>query len=299
MRMKQKMNGKMRIDKGVQIFFYILLVILSLSLLVPVIWMLMNSFKGNIEYYQKPTFSLPESLDFDNYAFFLNNIKYEVKRPEGTYVYTLPWMFMYSIIWAVVPSAFSILVTTMCAYVIARYKFPGRNFLYAFALVIMMIPTMGSLAASYRLYINLGLYNTYFGIFIMYLGGFSSSFLFLYGFFKGLSWTYAEAAFVDGAGHFRTFFTIMLPIAFPAIGAVAVLAAINIWNDYFNVYLFAPLKATVAVGLNYVQGAISGGRVGYPHLFALIILSMIPILVIFVLFQRTIMDKMAMGGIKG
>ena len=121
----------------------------------------------------------------------------------------------------------------------------------------------------------------------------------LYGYYKKLSWTYAEAAMVDGASHLRVFLQIMLPIAMPALGAVGILCAIGIWNDYFTVYLFAPQKATIAVELNYVQNAISGGSIKYPHLFALIILSTLPILAIFIVFQKTIMDRMALGGIKG
>lgn len=281
---KSKRSAEERVLK---IAAFIVFVLYALTLIFPFAWCLISSFKRSII---ANLWGFPDVWMTENWAEALQITVRGV---------TVQGMFLNSLIFVAVGTVLTVMSSSFTAYAISKYKFPGRNFLYAFALVIMMIPTMGSLAASYRLYINLGLYNTYFGIFIMYLGGFSSSFLFLYGFFKGLSWTYAEAAFVDGAGHFRTFFTIMLPIAFPAIGAVAVLAAINIWNDYFNVYLFAPLKATVAVGLNYVQGAISGGRVGYPHLFALIILSMIPILVIFVLFQRTIMDKMAMGGIKG
>lgn len=96
----------------------------------------------------------------------------------------------------------------------------------------MMIPTMGSMAAMYRLYNTIGLINTYTGIFITAMGGFGSGFLLLYGFYRNLSWTYAEAAQIDGAGHFRIYFGIMLPMAVPALTAVGILTGIGFWNDY-------------------------------------------------------------------
>lgn len=302
MRMKQKMNGKMRIDKGVQIFFYILLIILSLSLLVPVIWMLMNSFKGNIEYYQKPTFSLPESLDFDNYSFFLNNIKYEVKRPEGTYVYTLPWMFLYSIVWAVVPSAFSILVTTMCAYVIARYKFPGRNFLYSLGIVVMVLPIVGSSGSAMLVRRQLGIFDN---MPLMILTGpsvaFSGmNFLIMYAAFKGVPWEYAEAVFIDGGGHLRVFLSIMLPMVLPSAGVLVLLGIIGGWNDYETFLLWLPSYANVARGIYNFQylGRLDLGAT-MPQILAGFVVVSLPMIILYICFQKVITANFMVGGLKG
>lgn len=86
------------------------------------------------------------------------------------------------------------------AYVITKYEFPGRDVFYSFAVIVMMIPTMGSMASTYKMYNAIGLINTYTGYFIFACGGFGSYFLIMYGFYKNLSWTYAEAAQIDGAG---------------------------------------------------------------------------------------------------
>lgn len=277
-------------SKGERILFgvcFVLFSLYALTLIFPFAWCFISSFKKSIV---SNLWGLPKVWRWENWS---EALSITVKTVS------VPGMFFNSMVFVSVGTVLSIASCSLTAYTISKYRFKCRSFLYVLALVIMMVPTMGSLASTYRMYVRLGLYNTYFGIFVMYLNGFGGYFLFLYGFFVSLPWTYAEAAMVDGASHLRVFLQIMLPIAMPALGAVGILCAIGIWNDYFTVYLFAPQKATIAVGLNYVQNAISGGSIRYPHLFALIILSTLPILAIFIVFQKTIMDRMALGGIKG
>jgi raffinose/stachyose/melibiose transport system permease protein/N-acetylglucosamine transport system permease protein len=93
------------------------------------------------------------------------------------------------------------------------------------------------------------MYNTYWGPIVASFGGFGMGFVLLYGFFKNISWTYAEAAFLDGAGHFTVFLRIMVPMAMPAITAIAIQGAIGIWNEYYTFYMYAPDRVTVALGL--------------------------------------------------
>lgn len=152
------------------------------------------------------------------------------------------------------------------------------------------------MAAMYRLYNNIHLIDTYTGIFITAMGGFGTGFLLLYGFYKNLSWAYAEAAQIDGAGHFRIYFTIMLPMAAPALVAVGILQGIGYWNDYFTVYMYAPGKANIAYG---IQRIYAGARTNLPSVFAAMMLSILPVLAVFACFQKTIMNNTAVGGVKG
>lgn len=160
----------------------------------------------------------------------------------------------------------------------------------------MMIPTMGSMASTYKMYNAIGLINTYTGYFIFACGGFGSYFLIMYGFYKNLSWTYAEAAQIDGAGHFRIYFTIMIPMAVPVLVSLGILSAIGYWNDYFTVYMYLPEKATIAYGLQMIADQ---NKNNLPQVFAAMIFSMIPVLIVFSLFQKTIMNNTTVGGIKG
>lgn len=266
---------------------FVLFVFYAISLLFPFLWCFMNSFKGMQEFFYNVN-GLPVVWYFDNWktSFTLsidNNI-------------TIPQMYLNSVILTVGCTFFSMFSCSATAYVLTKFDFYGKSAIYTAAIVIMMIPTMGSMAAMYRLYNNIGLINTYTGIFITSMGGFGSGFLLLYGFYKNLSWTYAEAAQIDGAGHFRIYFGIMLPMAVPALTAVGILTGIGFWNDYFTVYMYAPEKANIAYGIQRIS---SEAGADLPQVFAAMMLSVIPVLVVFACFQKTIMQNTAVGGVKG
>lgn len=266
---------------------FVLFVLYAISLLFPFLWCFMNSFKGMQEFFYNVN-GLPVVWYFDNWktSFTLsidNNI-------------TIPQMYLNSVILTVGCTFFSMFSCSATAYVLTKFDFYGKSAIYTAAIVIMMIPTMGSMAAMYRLYNNIGLINTYTGIFITSMGGFGSGFLLLYGFYKNLSWTYAEAAQIDGAGHFRIYFGIMLPMAVPALTAVGILTGIGFWNDYFTVYMYAPEKANIAYGIQRIS---SEAGADLPQVFAAMMLSVIPVLAVFACFQKTIMQNTAVGGVKG
>ncbi len=266
---------------------FVLFVLYAISLLFPFLWCFMNSFKGMQEFFYNVN-GLPVVWYFDNWktSFTLsidNNI-------------TIPQMYLNSVILTVGCTFFSMFSCSATAYVLTKFDFYGKSAIYTAAIVIMMIPTMGSMAAMYRLYNNIELINTYTGIFITSMGGFGSGFLLLYGFYKNLSWTYAEAAQIDGAGHFRIYFGIMLPMAVPALTAVGILTGIGFWNDYFTVYMYAPEKANIAYGIQRIS---SEAGADLPQVFAAMMLSVIPVLAVFACFQKTIMQNTAVGGVKG
>jgi len=162
----------------------------------------------------------------------------------------------------------------------------------------MVVPLVGTLPALFRLMESLGLLNTFPGILILYSSSYGMSFLLLYGFFKSLSWSYAEAAFIDGAGHFGVFFRIMLPIAKPALIAVAIISGIGVWNDYGTPYIFLRDYPTLAVG---IQEMVRRARFdqNFPVLFAAMLIAVTPIILLFAAFQKIIMANTIAGGLKG
>lgn len=266
---------------------FALFVLYAISLLFPFLWCLMNSFKGMQEFFYNVN-GFPEKWYFDNWK---NSLTLSIDNNI-----TIPQMYLNSVILTVGCTFFSMFSCSATAYVLTKFDFYGKSAIYTAAIVIMMIPTMGSMAAMYRLYNTIGLINTYTGIFITSMGGFGSGFLLLYGFYKNLSWTYAEAAQIDGAGHFRIYFGIMLPMAVPALTAVGILTGIGFWNDYFTVYMYAPEKANIAYGIQRIS---SEAGADLPQVFAAMMLSVIPVLVVFACFQKTIMQNTAVGGVKG
>ena len=267
---------------------FVIFAIYAVTLIFPFVWCFYNSFKTNNEFFGD-VWAMPKVWLFGNWS--------EALRLSVNGI-NIIGMFGNSILIVVVNTTIRILMSSMTAYIIAKYPFKGSGAFYSLALVLMMIPSVGSMAATYKLYNNIGLYDTYFGIFIGAFGGFGSSFVLLFGFFKNLDWSYAEAAFIDGANDYSVFFKIMLPMAMPGLTAVGILSAIGVWNDYFTIYMFAPSKVTIAVGL---QGLVNRMQyqANYPLLFAVMIMSIIPVIAVFATFQKTIMENTTIGGVKG
>ncbi len=200
--------------------------------------------------------------------------------------------------YVVILTLVGVLVPLQTSYVVAQYRFKLRKVYYAVAIMTISVPVVGGLASMIILLTKLKLFGTYVGIYVMGASGFGGSFLLFYSFFRSMSWSYAESAFIDGAGHFRVFVSINLPMAVPIIVSVMILSFLASWNDYFNVYMYAKGRPTLAVGIQFL-GEMMMSQNRYPELFAFMMVSMVPGLVIFGVFQRTIMGNVSIGGLKG
>ena len=266
---------------------FVIFTVYAVSLLFPFLWCLMNSFKTQVDFIHNVN-RLPQGWTFENWV---NSFSLRIDGGVG-----VPMMYVNSVILTLGCTFLSLCSSSATAYVLSKYRFPGRKILFTAAIVIMMIPTMGSMAAMYRLYNDIGLINTYTGVLITALGGFGTGFLLLHGFYGNLSWGYAEAAQLDGAGPFRIYFQIMLPMAVPALVSGGILQGIGYWNDYFTIYMYAPQKATIAYGIQRINAE---AGINIPLVLAAMMMSIIPVLVVFACFQKVIMNNTSVGGLKG
>ena len=208
---------------------------------------------------------------------------------------TLVGMTINSLWYAAGSSFFGILFPSITAYILSKYKFPGRNALYVYAIVTMMLPIMGAAAASIKFYKNLGILDTNFMI-VMFASSFGDTFVMLFATFKGISWEYAESAFIDGANHFTVWFRIMLPQAASTLVALFMVGFIGRWSDSDTALLYMRTHPTIASGLYRYS---IRGSYNVPALFAGFMMSMIPVLALYIAFQKTIMDIQIGGGLKG
>lgn len=267
-------------------FVCLLFSIYAISLVFPFVWALINSFKTSVEFFSiDSVWKLPQKWMFSNYITVLT--EYEIGK-----------MFLRSIYVTVAGTVLAVMMSAATSYVVSKYEFKFRGLIYMTAITVMVIPTVGSLSATFKLVNDLGIYNNLILFPIMYAGGFGFGFLLLYAFFKGISWTYAEAAFVDGANDFDVFFRIMMPQAKPALVALGIIQGINIWNDFFGPFMFIPEQKTLAVGLQDLVN-IMQYRAEWPMMFAAMIISALPIIIVFMIFQKTIMENTVAGGLKG
>ena len=284
------MGCMMKPSKTEKIVLWITFVIFALyaiSLLYPIFWLVLNAFRTSSEFSQNP-FGGPTGY-FQNFidAFSLT---------VGTT--NLVGMFVNSIILVAGCTFVAIFVPAITGYVVAKFEFPGQKLLYGVAISSMLIPSIGTLTATFKLVVALGLYNTHIGIIIMASGGFGFNFVMIYGFFKGISKTYAEAAQLDGAGDFTVFIKVMIPQVMPSLVAIGIISAINYWNDYFTPYMFLRQYPTVAVGLQQLVDQ-NTYNPNWPRLFAAMLISIIPPVAVFIAFQKTIMENTVAGGLKG
>jgi len=280
--------NKSKTEKIVLWITFVIFALYAISLLYPVFWLITNSLKQTKEFGADP-FGFPKSFYMKNYvdAFSLT-----VGRTK------ILGMFVNSVILVVGCTLVSVFVPAITGYVVAKFEFPGSKLLYGVAISSMLIPAVGTLTATYQLMVDLRLYNSYIGIIIMSSGGFGFNFVMVYGFFKSISKTYAEAAMLDGAGEYKIFFKVMLPQVKPSLIAIGIIAAINYWNDYFTPYMYLRQHPTIAVGLQKIVDKVQANNT-WPQLFAIMLISILPPVAIFIAFQKTIMENTVAGGLKG
>ena len=191
----------------------------------------------------------------------------------------------------------SILTSSMVCYILVFYKSKFTKFLYNLGIFISILPLYGSTAATMQLYEALNFINNPFAL-ITSIGLYGGYFFYMYSFYKSLSWDYAEAAFVDGASHYRVFFQIMLPMALPSIAALFVMSFISAWNDYESTILYMPKFPNLAYAVYALETQMEYNN-AVPSYMAGVLVSLVPILTLFLIFQNSIMEKVHLGGLKG
>lgn len=289
--MKRRLHQKNRHTPGawaVTIFFSVCLLIF----LIPYVYALFASLADYKEYYFS-IFPFPKNgLKFSNYVEAWTSLTY-----EGN---TIPKMILNSLWFAGVGSFLNILVPTFGAYICAFYKFRGRNFIYWFALITMMIPIVGGMPSTLKYVSALGGYNSLSYVFIM-VQTIGADFIIMYSCLKAVDWAYAESAFIDGAGHFTVFFKIMLPQVVSPMTALILSNFIANWANAETSLVYYPELPTLATGLYHFRTFVitAEGMQRYPAYFAAILLCIIPTVALFSIFQKKLMDIQLGGGLKG
>lgn len=281
---------------------FVVVIVYVLSLLYVLGFGIVNSLKSSMDYRRGNVFGLPRAdygWQFANFATVFKRFRRQINPPGDMprYVY-MPEMFLNSVWYAVIVSVFSIAVQVMVAYAVAKYRFRLRGLIHTVAIVVITVPIVGSLASELQLARFLHITNSALGVALMQCKYPGIYYLVFYAMFKNVSWTFAEAAQIDGAGHLTIFFRIMLPMVMSTVIAVFILQFIANWNNYTTPMIFTPLKPTMAYGLFTFQTNQDTG-VSTPLKLAAGILTCIPVVILFLVFRNKIMSNITMGGIKG
>ena len=276
----------------------IILLLFCVSLLVPFFWMIFTSFKNPIDYILN-VFGLPEKFEFGNYATVFKLLKIRVIVDEWLIEYNIFNMLLYSLIIAVVSGFMNVFVPTITAYIVSKYSFGVKNLIYNTAIIVMIIPIVGNLPSQLRVTQALGIYNNLIPYLVFSAGPFGFNFILMYGAFKSISWTYAEAAFIDGAGHSTVMWKIMFPMIMPTFSTLFILGFIGHWNDYMIPITFLPSYPNLAYGMYNFQ--LEAARLGaaMPEILAGFVIVSIPTCVMYFTLQKFGLKNVRMGGLKG
>lgn len=274
---------------------FLVLLLYALSLLLPLFWSLMSSFKGKIDF-------LKNGLGFP--VEFVNNYdgifdRFVVPDPnavgssEGI---GFGAMLVNSLWYAVGTSLVSTCVAFLVAYVVARFKFKMCDIVYTIVIFQMIIPTVGTLPSELRIANALQLYDTPYGILFMksYVTGLY--FLSFYAALRVIPKDYEEAAQLDGASNFTVMTSIITPMVTGVFTTVLLLTFITYWNDYQTPLIYIPSYPTVAYGLWHYINVDSSGSV--PMKLSGCMIMAVPLFILFILFQDKLMGNVSVGGLK-
>jgi multiple sugar transport system permease protein len=271
-----------------QVLRHAILIAAALCMVYPLLWMIMSSLKPDALIFSDPT-ALPTSLDFSSYVDGWTSLRVS---------FTTFYINSFIISGLVVIG--NLLACSLTAFAFARLKFRGRPFWFAMMLGTLMLPYHVTLVPQYVLFLNLGWVNTFLPLIVPKFLAVDAFFIFLMvQFFRGIPREIDEAAVMDGCGPWRIYWKIMLPLSTPVLATAAIFSFIWTYDDFLGplIYLNDMKTYTVPLALRAFVDS-SGGESLYGELFAMSSLSLVPVFVVFLAFQRLIIRGVAMGALK-
>ncbi len=266
---------------------HVVLIAFGLLMIAPLVWLVSSSLKPAGETFLWPPTLLPSYPKWANYDDLFGKTFYLLWMRNSTVVSGLTILG-------------SVLSSTLVGYSFARLRFPGREELFILCLSTMMLPTIVTLIPSFVMFRHLGWIDTFAPLIVPAWFG-SPFFIFLSRqFFRTIPYEYDEAARVDGAGSFRIWWQVLMPMARPVVGTIIIFAFIGSWNDFLHplIYLLQEQNLTLAVGLRSLQSLYARGG-GITYIFTGSFLMTLPVLLIFFLAQRYFLQGIALTGLGG
>jgi multiple sugar transport system permease protein len=268
-----------------EVILTLFLIVGCIIMIYPFVWMISSSFKSVSEMFMIPPTIIPHDPTLENYKIVLNKMS------------VLGNMYKNSIIVSGSITIIQIFVCSAAAYVFAKMKFPGKNIIFALFMASMMVPAQLLVIPNYIIIKNLHLINS--PVSLILLGSFSAFGVFLMRqFFMTLPNDLNDAAKIDGCGHFVSYFYIHLPLAKSTIAVNSILCFNTAWGDFFNPLIFIKTikNMTLPLGISLIQGVYS--QQSPAVMVTTLVLSIIPVLIVFAFARERLIEGIAMTGIK-
>lgn len=281
------MKKSMKISTVIfNIIKYLSLIIASLVAIIPVVVCVLTAFKTNEEYASSSVLAAPKSwLYFENFKIAIE----KANMLRG---------FLNTAIVLVVVLACSVLISAMLAYVLNRFSFPGRGMIENLFLFASLLPGIAMQVTIYKIMYWLGFINHLYGYMVVLMGTDIISIYIFLQFFENLPVSLDESAIMDGCTYFGVFFRILFPLLKPAIMTTLVLKGVSVYNEYYasSLYLTLPELKTISTALYTFTGPYGNQ---YNYICAGVLITIVPILIFFLVFQKQVYSGMAAGAVKG
>jgi len=268
-----------------QIMIYTVLILISIFMILPFIWMLSTSFKLPEDIFGYPPKIIPQSPTFSNYLYIFQE-KNTVR------------ILLNTIIIALSTTLLSLFFTTLGGYGFAKFEFPAKKSLFAILLATMIIPAAVMMVPSFVIMRKLGWVDTFLPLIIP---GAANAFgiFFFRQYISTINDELMDAARIDGASEFKIFWSIILPIIAPGMTSMGLIFFMRSWNDYLGplIYLKSPKNLTITLAINSLSGG--AGLTAWGEQMALSVISLLPLLIIFLIFQRQFVEGITAGAVKG
>ncbi len=286
----QKLLAQKKNQSLINSFLYHLLVgVIGLLMLYPVLWLVASSLKPEDEIWTNVNSLVPSQLEFENYQ----------QGWQGFGGISFATFYQNSFIYAGLGTLLTVSTSAIIAYGFGRVRFRGKRIWFVIMMLTLMLPSQVLIIPQYIIFSKLDWLNSFLPLLVPRIGGEAFFIFMIIQFIRGIPVDLDEAAMIDGAGQFGIFFHIILPQLKPAIITAAIFSFYWTWEDFLNplLYLTDPKLYTVSVALRNFSDA--GTVTDWGAIFAMLSLSLVPVFIIFVLFQRYIVEGIATTGLKG
>jgi multiple sugar transport system permease protein len=271
-------------DRTARIVLYVILVLALLAVVGPFVWMALSSVKPEAEIRAVPPTWLPETFTLQNYRDLFSRLNF-------------PLYFFNSTLVAALVTAGNLLFCSLLGYALAKLRFPGKRALFIVVLGMLMVPGMVTFVPQFVLISNMGLANSYAGLVLPFLAGPFGVFL-MRQFLLSIPDDLLEAARVDGAGEFRIFWRVVLPLCRPALATLGILTFLASWNNFLWPLVVATTEDRYTLPVALALYSIGQNKTDYELLLSGAVVVVLPVLIVFLVLQRYFLRGIATTGLK-
>ncbi len=271
------------------VLFHVIICLIGIIMIYPLIWMFFSSFKESSKVMTTVGQLIPDKWDIQNY----------INGWAGFGGTTFATFFKNSFIVTILSVIGNIIASAMAAYGFTRIRFKGRNFFFICMIITMMVPSQVLVVPQYLIFHGLGWVNTFLPLIVPEWGGRAFFIFMIMQFMAGIPKDLDEAAEIDGCGKIKLFTNIILPLIVPALATSAIFGFYWKWDDFMGslLYLNSPDKYTVSIALKLFSDPTS--VTDYGAMFAMCVLSLLPVIILFLFTQKYIVEGIATQGLKG